>query len=373
MNTYQPNFNDPRVISRCKLALGFACGVMSETKSHPWSSRYIDKYFSSYKHPLSKFLRKTLLICTDEFYVFGNADAKQNKCKEYRLNVEGVRSLRETLKIDNIQLYPSVAEVAQSDHKQELESGNFTYNDKSNRLWHPLQRYRKEYRTQILGLAGYIHDYDIECSAPTLIHQYAQHLGMDEYLFALRKYLNDRTAVRDELSQELELDPMAIKEIINALFAGAVISKNTKSDVYHILNGDIARIEYLKQNEFLTELVSDIKTCWTYIRPHMQKRTRIQISGKDRLLPLTSRQKWNVYFELERVILNSVITYLNHKSIRYFLIHDGWTCDREVDREELENYVRDETGYEIKFDYMKTNNIQLYPSVAEVGEEHTNV
>ena len=195
---------------------------------------------------------------------------------------------------------------------------------------------------------------------------------MDEYLFALRKYLTDRTAIRDQISQELELDTMAVKEIINALFAGAVISKNKDSDIYHILNGDIARIEYLKQNEFIKELVSDIKTCWTYIRPHMQKRTRVQISGKERLLPLTSRQKWNVYFELERVILNSVRTYLNDKSIRYFLIHDGWTCDREVDREELENYVRDETGYEIKFDYLKTNNIQLYPIVTVVAEESNN-
>ena len=372
MNTYKPNFNDPRVISRCKLALGFACGVISETKSHSWSSRYIDKFFGISSNPLSAFLRKTLLICTDEFYCFNQLDAKKNKCKEYRLNKEGVRSLREILKTNNIQLYPSVLQVAQVDHKQELDSGNFTYNDKSNRLWHPLQRYRKEYRTQILADAGYIHDYDIECSAPTLIHQYAQHLGMDEYLFALRKYLTDRTAIRDQISQELELDTMAVKEIINALFAGAVISKNKDSDIYHILNGDIARIEYLKQNEFIKELVSDIKTCWTYIRPHMQKRTRVQISGKERLLPLTSRQKWNVYFELERVILNSVRTYLNDKSIRYFLIHDGWTCDREVDREELENYVRDETGYEIKFDYLKTNNIQLYPIVTVVAEESNN-
>ena len=361
MEIYKHIYNNPQTIRRCKLALAFACGVMSETKPQQWSSTYINKYFGMYGRPLSKWLRKTLLICTDEFYEF-NIPGKQGICKKYILNVEGVRFLKEALKIDNIQLYPIVTALSHSDHKQELDSGNFTYNDKSNRLWHPLQRYRKEYRTQILGDAGYIHDYDIQCSAPTLIHQYAQHLGLDEYLFALRKYLNDRTAVRDELSQQLELDPDAVKEIINALFAGAVISKNKDSDIYHILNGDIARIEYLKQNEFIKELVSDIKTCWTYIRPHMQKRTRV-VNGKERLLPLNARQKWNVYFELERVVLNSVRTYLDERSIKYFLIHDGWTCNREVDREELGNYVRDTTGYEIKFDYMKTTNIQIYPII----------
>ena len=139
MNTYQPNFNNPRVISRCKLALGFACGVMSETKSHPWSTRYIDKFFGNQRNDLSRYLRKTLLICTDEFYCFNQLDAKKNKCKEYRLNVEGVRFLKEALKTTNIQIYPSVVKVAQVDHLDELTSGNFTYNDKSNRLWHPLR------------------------------------------------------------------------------------------------------------------------------------------------------------------------------------------------------------------------------------------
>jgi hypothetical protein len=114
MNTYQPNFNNPRVVSRCKLALGFACGVMSENKSHPWSTRYIDKFFGNQRNDLSKYLRKTLLICTDEYYRYNSDD--KNKCKEYRLNKEGVRSLLEALKTNNIQLYPSVVKVG-GEHK----------------------------------------------------------------------------------------------------------------------------------------------------------------------------------------------------------------------------------------------------------------
>jgi hypothetical protein len=335
---------------------------MSETKSHSWSTRYIDKYFGQQTTDISKYLRKTLLICTDEFVRF---NCSNPKCKEYRLNVEGVRSLRDTLKTNNIHYYPIVYDLAQADHKKELESGNFKYNDKSNRLWHPLQRYRKQYRTKILADADYTHDYDIECCAPTLIHQYAQKCGMDEYLFALRKYLSDRTIIRNELANELELDSDASKEIINALFAGAILSKNKHSDIYRILNGDIARIEFLKQHEFLTELREDIKTCWAYITPHLSRRRN---SSTNRLIKVTSKQKWNVYFELERCVLNSVRTYLDQKSNRCFLIHDGWTCEREVDRDELGDYVRTHTGYEIKFDYMKTNNIQYYPIVYDLKE-----
>jgi hypothetical protein len=350
--SYQPNFNDPRVVARCRQALGFACAVMSETKSRSWSTRYIDEHFGQSTTDISKWLRKTLLICTDEFCRF-NIPGKQGICKKYVLNKSGASYLREALKIDNIQLYPIVYDLAHAQHAEELSTGNFTYNDKSNRLWHPLQRYRRQYRTQILADAGYAHDYDIECCAPTLIHQYAQQCGMDLYLFALCRYLADRTAIRDELALALELEPAAVKEIINALFAGAVISKNSNTDIYDILNGDLARIEYLKQDPFITELVSDIRTCWDYIKPYMSRRTKTQSNGKQRLIPLTCKNKWHVYFELERVVINSVRTYLDMKSIRYFLIHDGWTCDREIDRKELENYVRDQTGYEIKFEYTK--------------------
>jgi hypothetical protein len=350
---YKPNFNDPRVINKCKLALGWACGVMSETKSRSWSTRYIDDHFGQQTTDISKYLRKTLLICTDEFYCFGNADTKKNKCKEYILNSEGVRFLKEELKISNIQLYPIVYDLAKAEHLDELKSGKFIYNDQSNRLWHPLQRYRKQYRTQVLADAGYTHDYDIECCAPTLIHQYAQQCGMDEYLFALRKYLTDRTTIRTELANKLELDTAAVKEIINALFAGAPITSRKESDIFHILNGDLARIEFLKQDPYITELTSDIKTCWEYIKPTMMRRTKTQANGRERLIPVSCKNKWHVYFELERVVINSVRNYLDENSIKHFLIHDGWTCEREIDREVLRDYVRTNTGFDLKFEYTK--------------------
>ena len=361
MKDYQPNFNDPRVLSRIKTALGFACGVLSETKPHSWSSRYIDKFFGSQRNDLSKYLRKTLLICTDEFYRF---NSENNKCKEYRLNKEGVRFLRDELKISNIQLYPSVVEVAKTDHLTELESGKFAYSDKSDRLWHPLQRYRKQYKKQILADFGYEHQYDIQCCAPRLIHQYAQQLGMDLYLFALNRYLADRTAVRQELAAKLELPTDAVKEIINALFAGAKIANSKHSDIYHILNGDRARIEYLKQDPYITELRSDIKTCWKYITPYLARRRN---NKTNRLLMITSKQKWNVYFELERLVLNSIRNHLEEESMRYFLEHDGWSCERELDLEVLRDYVRYQTGYDLQFEYEKISNIQLYPSVVEVA------
>jgi hypothetical protein len=264
-----------------------------------------------------------------------------------------------------------VLQVAKSDHLAELESGVFTYNDKSNRLWHPLQRYRKQMRTEILADHGYQHHYDISTCAPQLIHQYSQQIPevlapegkrqrikwqqgpMDLYLFALRRYLKEKEVVRAEIAQALDLPIQAVKELINALFAGAVISANKDSDIYHILAGDVARIRWLQQDPYTQELVSDIKTCWEYIRPVMQMRTKKTKSGQERRLPITSRQKWLLYFELERSVIDSVRTYLSERSIRHFLIHDGWSCDQEINQIELSEYVRDQTGFVLTFDYDK--------------------
>lgn len=343
--SYTPNFSDPRVVKRIKQALGFACGVMSHTKGHPWSTRYIDKYFGQGQLPLSKWLRSTLLITTKEVW-----SKDEGKCKEYMLNPKGVEYVKEVLGLAQTNITPIVLDVAKQSFEKELTSGQFPYKDASNRLWHPLQRYRKQHRKQTLKDYGYTHQYDIECCAPTLIYQYAVRCGMDEYPLALNQYLKDRTAIRQQLALDADIPIEAAKEIINALFAGAVISKNDSTDIYKILNGDIARIEYLKQDPFLTELRNDIKTCWEYIIPFLPRRKNAKTN---RLLPIRSKQKWNVYFELERCVLNSVRSYLTAKSNRHFLIHDGWICEFDIDRDELIDFVRDQTGYVIKIEYEK--------------------
>jgi hypothetical protein len=286
------------------------------------------------------------------------------------LNSEGLAFLREKLALTNTVNYPIVllvAQVVKDDHKSELSSGQFTYDDKSNRLWHPLQRYRKNHRTQILTDHGYQHHYDISTCAPQLIHQYSQQIPeylapegkrqkikwqqgpMDLYLFALRRYLNDKDQVRNEIAKQMALPVAAVKEVINALFAGAIISTNSQhSDIYDILNGDIARIEWLKQDPYIQELIADIKICWEYITPTLSRRRNAKTG---RLLKINPKQKWQLYFELERRVIDQVRNYLSERNIRYFLIHDGWSCDQEINQIELREYVKTHTGFDLTFDH----------------------
>jgi hypothetical protein len=244
---------------------------------------------------LSRYLRQQLLIETNSHW---NKDT--GKCKEYVLNPTGVQHLCDCIGLTKnnttTQLHHIVVEVAQAEYNPELATGNFVYNDKSNRLWHPLQNFRRAFKQHVLEQNGYQYHYDIECCAMTLIHQHAQrrpeiqHQGrwqqgpMDLYLFALRDYLRDRHGVRQQIAHDVAADPEIIKRIINALLAGAKLSCSPTTEIYRLLSGDVARIRCLQQHQYLTQLRADIKTCWDYIKPTLMRRSKLNKNNQERLL-----------------------------------------------------------------------------------------
>ena len=349
---YQPRFGDARVQRRIQRAIGFACGVMSATEPREWSTRYIDQWFGSQRNDLGRYLREQLLTVTDPSYRWGD----KRKCKEYILNTAGVKFLCEAtgiVKDNNPNNYPIVVKVVESEYSQELQTGRFTYRDQSQRLWHPMQNFRREIKREVLVKHGFVFHYDIECCAMTLIHQHAQQIPqepMDLYLSAIHEYLQNRQAIRQQIAAAADLDPDTVKRIINALLAGAKLSRNRESQIYHMLNGDCARIEFLQQHEYLTQLRADIRTCWDYITPTLPRRSRTQPSGRERMLPISSRQKWGVYFDLERRVLNEIRDFLCETNNKHFLEHDGWSCEREIDTISLSQRISERTGFRVNFE-----------------------
>lgn len=369
--TYQPNFNDPRVINRIRHAYGFTRAVISE-QPHRWSTRYIDRYFGQQQTALSKWLRRQLLIPTSHSY-----SQTTGQTKEYKLNIKGANYVRDILlgldpqdqnqqennfdfdwqHIEKINYdYDVVLRFIRQEWHDELTNRNFVYKDKSHRLWHPLQNVRRQQRTQALADYDLCYQYDIECAAPTLIHQHAQRQEdpMDLYLFALRRYINSRQQVRQELAQALEVDIKTAKVIVNALFCGARIGLGQDFAISQLLDNDAAKIQYLKQDEFIQQLRADIKTCWLYIQQSMPRIGITDKRNKHRLLPISSKQKWQRYFDLERTCVNAIRNYLDQTQNRYFLEHDGWTCERQVEISELTDFVYNRTGFDLKFELKKT-------------------
>ena len=411
--TYTPNFNDPRTLARAKRAMGFVRGCLSPYKSQSWSTRYIDKHTGRNDTDLGKWFRKHLLITTNARW-----SKDQGVCKEYCLNQEGYEYIKDLMsgmpfetfnqwkskkqmrynqvmiglvsEKDNIESYPIVQQVSDSriicdwahaEFQTEFETLEFFYDDKSNRLWHPLQRVRRQEKRIIFSELGLDYQYDIVCCAPTLLHQYSNHIPlvldenkrwvqgpMDLYLFALQRYLTDRKTVREEIARAADIPVDLVKVIINGLFAGAQLGHNPTSAIYKLLKGDKARIEYLKQDPFITELRTDIKTMWDYINVTLTKRTK-SVNGKTRKLPISSRQKWNLYFDLERQVLNAVKEYLDKTGNKYFLEHDGWSTQSEVNQQELIEWIHQKTGFIIQLDMeiSKKKSYNSYPIVQQVS------
>mgnify|MGYP003643641362 CR=1 FL=1 len=384
--SYTPNFTDPRTKRRVISAITFCKKYLREDREQSLGNRWIHHKdnFGNQRNELSRYLRDQLLICSDLRY---NKDLKISK--KYILNKKGLELLEDIVDITKQQHTYSVVEVANK-FQQELDSG-IEYNDSSDRKWHWLQNHPRQEKRRVLADTGLVHNYDIICSCPQLLHQYAQQIPeildptqlvksrgqqpralwrqgpMDLYLSNLRYYLVHRKSIRQQLAIETEVDESVIKRLINGLFQGGQISAYPNSRCYKELNADIAKIQFLQQHEFIIGLKEDIKVIWDYIKPVMylgKKRngTNAGISGK---------QKTALYRILERRVLNSVELYLKETNNRYYLEHDGWTTANEIDRNSLQEFVRNQTGFDIEFDYemLDITKQQHTYSVVEVANE----
>ena len=347
---YTPNFQDPRVRARCSRACAFVSAVMSSTESRSWSTRYIDRYLGSQRNSLSKWLRSQLLICTRSTWIQGH------RCKEYRLNAQGLLWLRSQIGLDQDDLEQEQHAIVGQEHSRELSSGQFQYHEQSDRLWHPLQRYRRELRTRILEDEGYRHHYDIESAAITLCLQYSQQQAepMDLWLESLEQLRSQKDLVRQRLAEDVGCDIKTAKLIITALFGGAHIAARPDGSIYQYLGYDRARLELLRTSKWIQQFRSDLQILWQSMRSEFPVRTIKTRQGYERRLPVRPSDKWRLYFRLERLVMASIREYLDRRSVRYFLIHDGWASDQEIDRSDLEQWVYADTGYRIRIDYKRS-------------------
>lgn len=358
---YTPNFNDPRVLNRVRTALGFAIAVFSETESRSWSTRYIDKHVGQIQTPLGRYLRNSLLICTDPKFTMGGG-----KCKKYQLNPEGVRHLKEHIYYSKAsydlpeQLSTDwdepiwdqfvVGRFVHGTYSEQLKTGNFDYRESHYRLFNDLQNVKTVYRKPILAEYGYKHNYDISCAAPTIIEQVSRRYGNDLWMPYYEEYLNNKTQVRTQLSKDFELDVKQTKVLINSLFCGARIGLSSQFSTSILLGNDVSKIMFAKEHEFLTGLREDIKTAWSYVISSEQEITRRRKLDTGRLIPVSSKDKWLVYFKYERYIMNVISRHLKEENLKFFLEHDGWSCDKQVDVSQIEQLILAETGFTVKLE-----------------------
>lgn len=374
MVEYHPNFSDKRVKRRCERALGFVCGCLSESKPKASYSRSIDNFLGQSQDNLGKYLRACLLKCVDDYY-----NPETGVCKLYVRNPLGVKFIKQSIRgeidikwhdyAEYVKHEPQllkeveqdeflfdqrmIANLIEAEYGNQLHTGEFDYNDKAHRLWHPIQQVRSAHKKLILSDWGYKHQYDIVACAPTIIEQLSRLYGNDLWMPYLSEYLEDNKKYRAQIASDLELDVKTTKIFINSLFCGARVGNNAQFATSELLDNDKTKIQLVKEHTQLIGLRDDIKTCWNYIIQSGEEISRRRDVETGRLKPVSSSEKWAVYFKYERQILNQAQRYLQDRNIKFLLEHDGWNCDNPIDVSELENQIRCSTGISLRLKYEK--------------------
>jgi hypothetical protein len=332
---------------RLEKALTFVETYMSSTKPGWLSTREIDRHFGSNSRPLGKWLRSKLLICTNESYSYKSLN---KKCKQYIKNKDGVSELSQLL-YGTVQIQLPV--VATPAEQQQLDTGNFIYEEKANRYFNSIQHKPNIVKRPLLAKNGYIHNYDIQCCAPTLLLQYSRKCGLQTPTPRLDSYLADRTAIRNELASSIGITTDQVKLVINALLNGGKITHKEDSHIYIAIGQRHLIIDRLKESQYLKELRKEISDMWRSIKPHRTPTYITDKNGRTRCRALSPKNKSEIYREQEQIVLKEIQRYLKKTNNTFLLEHDGWTCREAIDITELRSLIKSMTGYVLNFDWNK--------------------
>lgn len=380
MNKYQPNFNHAKVKARIQRALAF----IEQTFRIKSAEVYLNRNTIDHRdnlgissNNLSRYLRDVLLICTDSSYRF---DSGSNKPKRYRANHLGVSFLREILDgtttttnwyeyrdlikqqhyttHNNVLLRQQnqLADRLFEKYQSEIESGNFSMRQRSNREFHELQNIPRDIRAVKFAQQGYCFDYDIETAAPTLLLQRARNQGFDKPTAIIDYFLQNKNQIRMIIAQDCEITYAQAKQVITALFQGGRISCFHTNRIYkETLNYNRAAVTALNQNPLVTALKQEISLMWRALGKNLPREQYQDSRGITKTRMISGRTKAEIYRQTEEVIMKEIKKYLKkkEKGIRVITEHDGWRCDRIIDRDQLTTHVRRTTGYLINIDYNK--------------------
>ena len=297
----------------------------------PASSKQLTAIFGQQQNRLSAYLRRRLLLQGDIFIV-----GKQ--CYDYKLVPGAIAALLAELGEGPPEqtLIPPLITHLQHKHSAELLSFDFNYNDKSYRLWHPLQMLKKDQKA--LFWAPYLpHDYDIQAAAPNILSQLAARIGLPDLIqqqvIDLRKNPEQwRTRVMDLTG----CDRKTAKRILNSLFNGARLARSSFCGAYVALDYDYVAMTRLMTDPEIVQLRSAIKRIWAILA------TALKTDRIDR------KDRWQLYFSQERKVLDTVRRYLADRNNPVFCEHDGFRTRDPIDVLDLQRFIAAQTGYSLR-------------------------
>lgn len=326
LTDYQPNFNDPRVKSRVETVLGW-CNLTLNGRPTQVHHNTLISVFGPSGNKLAAYLRANLLIRTGVY-------TPGSQSYSYILNQRGAEKLTTLISADG-QLTPN--RYIKEKFGMELQTLEFNYTLKSDRYWHPLQNIRRSLKDQFWTEHGLPYDYDIEACAPTILIGLATKLGfLDILAEPIKDYINNKERYRAYIADLLEISYDDAKRLLNSLFNGAKIAANPFNSTYHLLDGDVIKISRLQNDHRVKVLRGAIKRMWHHIGRHINKK-----------VTTSSKEKWNLYFRWERLVLDHIKAHLAANGYKVFTEHDGFRTDRAIYTKKLEDEIEVLLGFRL--------------------------
>lgn len=342
MKLYKPNFSDPRSRTRALQIIQWLENYIGADPSRHLHSQILRSPEAFGDSKLGRFLKLYLLVKINPGYKPGKYS------QQYRIDPDRLNKLRAKLGLPATELGLNRIEQRFRNQIEAIESGNFPYTEKGGRCYNGLQNVPKAIKQDRFAQNKYIYDYDIECCAPTLFLQRASQLkpsmkSMDYISF----YLTNKNEVRDELCIKYNLSTKQVKQVINGLFQGGILNTYHDNKIFGYLNHNSYKIKQLSQDQFINALQKDIKYLWKILREDIKITLKINFKRSN------GKHKSDYYKILEGQVMSHVWRYLKKNKIKHFREHDGFRSDVFVIPNELEQVVRDHTGYQVKFVYSK--------------------
>lgn len=327
------NLNDKRVRRRCLTTIEWLTDSIGLDFKNIHSST-IRKHIGN--SDVGRYLQTLLLTKTNPNYIVGKVS------QQYRINEANFNWLCDQLGVEEPQLQHQGVERRFEQQQDAVVSGQFDYKESGDRWHNSLQHIPKDLKSQYWAERGYLYDYDIEACAPTLLLQASQKVNPKQRpLTKIEFYLNNKDQVRNDLSIKYNLTSKQVKELLNGLFQGGVMNYWPTNRLFNTVNQNHYIMSQLKQDQFLLELIKDIKQMWKSLRSEI---TCERITGI---------HKAEFYRKLEREVMTPVWTYLKKKGVRCFREHDGFRSDTFIIPEDLSHLVQTKTTYQVKFKWTK--------------------
>jgi hypothetical protein len=371
--TYEPDWTNSRtrkpLLKRLVTVLNWCQLNLNSISTTAVYAETIKEVFGHKSNPLTQWLRAKLLIRIGTYATTDHRFDRVGHPYEYKLNKAGFEELSLLVPDDNRQIYqePVESKFAKNfklgpeiKHKEALDTLTFVYKDKSNRLFHPLQNIKRHLKQEFW--APYLpYDYDIEASAPTLLLQYARKCGLSRQVTpGIDDYLKNKNKFREHTMKLTGLSMPDAKKLVNSLFNGARLVPHHKCAAYVMLGMDQGLLKAFKEDPQVVRLRNAITRMWLMIKSNEEinyKKNLLKGDNKWEVIhgtaqikkaKFTSSKKWELYFRIEREVLNVMVTHMTKQGIKFFCEHDGFRTNTMINKEQIVEAVLKETGYQIQ-------------------------